>query len=186
MNFLQANTKMISYWKDGHEWPARGAGGRGIVHLLFAICLSSCATTPQQPHAPSQLAPDESVTVSNHWVKVRSNPPTWYPRGTRSDCPTDFRSGEWVETGNREGTRFFIPLDVSGGIPRKTLVKEALAARGPEVLCPAVGENSISFFKMVGNIVIAPPLFLMTLAGAKYGPQEKFTVDRKTFFPFDP
>lgn len=163
-----------------------GTGIRGAMHLLFAISLGSCARTPQQSISPARLARDEVVIVSAHWVKVRSNPPTWYPRGTRSDCPTDYRSGEWVETGDHDSTRFFIPLHVSGGIPRKTLVKEALAARGPDRHRPATGETYASVVKVVGNIVVGPPLFIMALAGAKYGSHEKFTVDRKTFCPFDP
>lgn len=164
----------------------RVAGVRRIVQLLFAICLSSCATTPRQTNAPTGPAPDISVSTSGHWVKVRSNPPTWYPRGTRSDCPTDFRSGEWVVTGDHDGTRYFIPLHVTGEIPRKALVKEALAARGPDVCRPPTGEKFASFAKVVGNIVVGPPLLLMTLYGAKRGPQEDFTVDKKTISPFDP
>jgi hypothetical protein len=170
----------------GHDWMSRDAGARGVIQLMFAISLSSCGTTPHQPQAPTGLAPYQSVTASGHWVKVRSNPPTWYPRGTRSDCPIDFRSGEWVKTDNHDGTRLFIPFHVTGEIPRKTLLKEALAARGPDVHQPPTGENCASFAKVVGNIVVGPPLFLMTLYGAKYALHEKFTVDRKTFFPFDP
>lgn len=174
-------------WKDMIDWLARIAGSRSIIRLIFAISLSSCATTPQQPHAPSRPALDETVAASGHWVKVRSNPPTWYPRGTRSDCPTGFRSGEWVETGDRDGTRYFIPLHVSGGIPRKTLVKEALAARVTDAHRPSVCEKSASFVKMVGNIVVGTPLTLLALYGAAASsPDGEVHGDWEPIAPFRP
>lgn len=169
---------------DWRNLVARGNGGRAGIYLSIMISLGSCATTPTPSRTPSGIAPNQTVTVSVHWVKVRSDPPTWYPRGTRSDCPTDFRSGEWVETGDHEGTRYFIPLHVSGTISRKLLVNEALAARRTDAHGPSTTDGCRNLANTVGNIIVAPPLLIMSLYGAKYGPQEKFSVDKKTFVPF--
>ncbi len=178
---------MTSHMHGKSNGKARVAVNRALILLLFAISLSSCATTSQQPHAPSRIAPDPSGAVSGHWVKVRSNPPTWYPRGTRSDCPTDFRNGEWVDTGDRDGTRYFIPLHVSGGIPRETLLKEALAARGTDAHRPSVCAKSASFVKVVGNIVVGTPLTLLALYGAAASsPDGEVHGDWEPIVPFRP
>jgi hypothetical protein len=152
-----------------------------IACLLFAMAAISCQTT-----TPPTAAVQQPVTRKN-WVKVSSQPPTYYPRGTPSDCPTDFRSGEWVVTGDNEGTRYFIPLHANGGIPRAMLLEEALAARKTDVYRSTTAEQCGEFAKTVGTIVVAPPLFMMALAGSQYGPPlEECPIDKKTFFPFDP
>lgn len=98
-----------------------------IVCLLFAIASISCQT-----NTPPTVAVQQPVTCKN-WVKVSSQPPTYYPRGTSSDCPTDFRSGEWVQTGDEKGTRYFIPLHGLTHERRSNLLYEALAARSPNM-----------------------------------------------------
>jgi hypothetical protein len=92
--------------------------------LLMMFFLSSCATT-----TPKTVNP----VPSPHWVKVRSNPPTYYPRGTPSDCPTDFHNGEWVHTGDDKDTRYFLPLRGLSSERRTNLLHEALAARSPNM-----------------------------------------------------
>jgi hypothetical protein len=47
---------------------------------------------------------------SQHWVKVSSRPPTFYPRGVAVNVPTDCQSGEWVDTADAQAPRYFIPL----------------------------------------------------------------------------
>ena len=106
--------------------------GRLAVLLLLTVLASSCATTRSsqlrtEPTGSSRMAP----AVTSQWVKVRSNPPTWYPRGTPADCPTDHRSGEWIHTGDEFGTCYFIPLHGMAKDKHASLFKEALAARSP-------------------------------------------------------
>ena len=101
-----------------------------------------------------------------NWVKVRSNPPTWYPRGTRIDCPIDHRSGEWIHTEDSQGTRFFIPLHVTGTIPRQTLVKEALAARSTRKKFRNSANNCAICIQEAGNIVVGVPLTMLALYSA--------------------
>ena len=109
-----------------------------IVGLLSGICLSSCSTTapPRQGGAVMPPAP------STNWVKVRSNPPTWYPRGVPADCPTDYYNGEWVFTENSQNSRFFIPLRNLPYNRRADLLDEALAARTPEKVARIAREDA--------------------------------------------
>jgi len=67
--------------------------------------------------------------MSEKWVKVRSAPPIWYPRGVSTDCPTDHRNGDWVYTEDAAGTRFFIPRHGLSKERRNVLLNEAAAAR---------------------------------------------------------
>jgi len=82
-----------------------------------------------------------AARVSQHWVNVSSHPPTFYPHGVAVDCPTDYQSGEWIYTGDAQGTRFFIPLRGIVGIPRQSLVQEALDARSERVKRQIAHEN---------------------------------------------
>jgi hypothetical protein len=110
-----------------------------LLHVTLLLGCASC-TAPKSAMIPDRgmMAPERGTPpavsdgASQHWVKVSSRPPTFYPRGVAADYPTDFRSGEWVYTGDAQGTRFFIPLRGIVGIPRKTLIDEALSARSEE------------------------------------------------------
>lgn len=93
--------------------------------LPATLLMSQCAPT-EGVHPQTVCAVTPS---SQHWTKVSARPPTFYPRGVGSDIPTDFKSGEWVSTGDAQDTHYFIPAHDCGGIPRQTLVNEALAAR---------------------------------------------------------
>jgi len=102
-----------------------------VLILPAALLLSQCVPTPT-PTPTKDTAPRTATAVavpSQHWVKVSSHPPTFYPRGVAADCPTDCQSGEWIHTGDKQDTRYFIPVRGCGGVPRQTLVNEALAAR---------------------------------------------------------
>ena len=99
-----------------------------MLVLPSALLLSQCAPTS----APDSGTPAVSAIVSSHWVQVSSRPPTFYPRGVSAECPTDIESGEWVTTGDAKGTRYFIPVSCPPGVPRKTLVNEAISARSPQ------------------------------------------------------
>jgi hypothetical protein len=145
---------------------------------LLGICLTSCATTSSRSQTATKRPPASTPKsgIDANWVKVRSNPPTWYPRGTRSDCPTDFRSGEWVETGDQQGTRYFIPLRVTGPTPRQTLVNEALAARSTCKKLRNSTDNVAICLKEAGNIVVGVPLtFLAWCGAAEASPDQSVT-----------
>ena len=62
--------------------------------LPAALLLSQCAPAERSTPRPSTV----SSVSSRHWVKVSSNPPTYYPCGVTADTPTDCHSGEWVHT----------------------------------------------------------------------------------------
>jgi len=113
---------MKSFFKSG----TRISHSRRALLVMAGSLLSACAPTAIQ--TPPATAAVPSINAA-HWTKVTSKPPTWYPRGVAADCPTDFRSGEWISTGDAHGTRFFIPVK---GIPtgkRQDLLHEALAFR---------------------------------------------------------
>jgi hypothetical protein len=96
-----------------------------MLVLPSTLLLNQCASTKtQQPETPVV-----SSVVSNHWVKVSSHPPTFYPRGVPTDCPTDYQSGDWIYTEDASDTRFFIPLKGIAPAKRQALVQEAQALR---------------------------------------------------------
>lgn len=122
---------------------------------LLGICLSCCATTP-----PTDPSPPPAPNAN--WVKVRSTPPTWYPRGTPAGCATDGQSGEWVNTGDAADTRFFIPFHGPSDFPRRTLVNEALAARSERKKRQITDEDRAEFTRKALNIplsIAAMPVF---------------------------
>jgi hypothetical protein len=112
--------------------------------------------------APTGGAPPRTVTVVpvsiQHWVKVSSRPLTFYPRGVAADAPTDCLSGEWVHTGDAQDTRYFIPFHGLGGIPRQTLVNEALSARSDKKLRQIAAEDRDIRNKDVSHAVLTAPL----------------------------
>lgn len=96
----------------------------GLLFLLGS--LASCSTSS---HSDSESAP---VTFQpNHWHKVRSSPPTYFPKGVPADHPTSFSDGNWVLTGDKADTRYFIPLR---GVASKSLVREANTTMTPNRL----------------------------------------------------
>jgi hypothetical protein len=70
---------------------------------LIMMLLSSCASTMPSPDAPSSSPGHPLSALNQRWVKVETNPPTWYPRGTPADCSTDYRNGDWIYTENAAG-----------------------------------------------------------------------------------
>lgn len=97
------------------------------IVALLAIMISSCSTSinldPSTHTVPA---------LSKSWVKVRSKPPTWYPRGVAADYPTGHHDGMWIYAEDSLGTRFFIPHHGLSPDLRRSLENEALAARHPE------------------------------------------------------
>ena len=83
----------------------------GILFLLgsLASCSSKSSSVTYQP---------------SHWHKVRSTPPTYFPKGVPANHPTGLRDGSWVFTGDKAKTRYFIPLR---GVASNNLITEARA-----------------------------------------------------------
>lgn len=97
-----------------------------ILGILIAVaCLNSCGTGLSEKPAPTPTTVNQQ-----HWHKVKTNPPTYFPRGVSADHPTDNQSdGMWVKTGDAAGTRYFIP---NRGVDSRLLVAEALTQVTPE------------------------------------------------------
>lgn len=114
------------------------------------------AVSCQLSDIPPKANPATPV-VRDHWVKVTARPPTYYPRGVPADTSTDHWSGEWVDTGDDLGTRYFIPLHGLGGVDRRSLVQEALAARSDKKLAQIAAEDrEIRDTQMIQTVVFGP------------------------------
>lgn len=116
--------------------------------LALAACLlASCADGPKDQPAPkvSGLNPD-------HWQRVKSEPPTYYPKGVPADHPTDQGDGYWVLTGDEAGTRYFVPARDKNA---RELLAEAMTAVTPEqrkAMNRSGGGADISGRKVAGGI----------------------------------
>jgi hypothetical protein len=95
-----------------------------LSFLLFCLALTSCGNGKQRFTGPSALE-------TGHWYQAKSNPPTYYPKGIRSDHPTKIEDGSWVYAGDQAGTRYFIPDNGADGHSSQDLESEALAAMHP-------------------------------------------------------
>jgi len=112
--------------------------------LLAVTC--SCSTS-REVDSSTHVVPK----MSKGWVKVSSEPPTWYPRGVPADHPTDYRSGEWIHLKDTANTRFFIPLNGLLTEKRKSLEAEAMAARHPDLIKNEKNEGIAQTAKGVGG-----------------------------------
>lgn len=158
--------------------------GRPAVLLMLAVIVSSCATPRSQLRTGATGSSRMAPAVTSQWVKVRSNPPTWYPRGTPADCPTDHRSGEWVYAEDAAGTRYFIPLHGMATGQRKSLVKEALAARSARKQLRSSTEDCAICIKEAGNIAVGVPLTMLALYGASASSPDLTVSDIELIRPF--
>jgi hypothetical protein len=93
----------------------------GLLFLMGSLASCSSSSNPDSKTSPVAFQP-------NHWHKVRSNPPTYFPKGVPADHPTRFSDGSWVFTGDKADTRYFIP---AGGVASKNLITEAMATMTP-------------------------------------------------------
>ena len=125
--------------------------------LLAAVLLVSCQAT-----APPVARP--SAPRSDHWVKVASHPPTYYPRGVPADAPNGPGDGEWVFTGDEQGTVFYLPLRNHGKVPRDVLLAEARSARSKKRLQEiARRDRELQMEAVVGATFGLPLLFGIAL-----------------------
>jgi hypothetical protein len=125
--------------------------------LLAALLLSQCAPTGGTPPQAATAVP----VTSQHWVKVSSHPPTFYPRGIAANYPTDCHSGEWVSTADAQDTRYFVPFHGLGGQSRQDLVNEMLSMRSERKLNQLAAEDR----KSLGRFMILIPINAMGMLG---------------------
>jgi hypothetical protein len=141
--------------------------------LLFAIAATSCQTHSEPP----TVAVRQTVMRKN-WVKVSSQPPTFYPKGVAANSPTDHWSGEWVDTGDENGTRYFIPLRGISGTNRQMLVKEALSQRSERKLAVIAAEDDEILARNIRNMALfGPPVYGTMILGMMVGVPPSGEVD---------
>jgi len=94
-----------------------------------------------------------------------------------ADVPTDHWSGEWVDTDDEFGTRYFIPFRKLGGMDRRTLVNEALSARSERKLAQIAKEDEEILARNIRNTALfGPPVYAGVLLAAMGG-ASSFEVD---------
>ena len=134
---------------------------------IFVAVTCSCSTS-REVDSSTHVVPQ----MSKGWVKVSSEPPTWYPRGVPADHPTDYRSGEWIYLKDTADNRFFIPLH--GLLPekRKALQAEAMAARHPDLIKNENNKDIAQTAKGVGGgfILAIGHVILSIFTGGMYLP----------------
>ena len=94
------------------------------ILLALLIGLNSCQSTSPAYAGPAALH-------SGNWVRVQKRPPTYFPKGLPANSPTQPWDGSWVETGDRAGSRFFIPAHGIGELTPTQLTAEAQAMVQP-------------------------------------------------------
>lgn len=137
---------------------------RGHACFLFALPLISCQTsTPTATEVPK-------TATRTHWVKVSSQLPTYYPRGMSANAPADHWSGEWVDTDDERGTRYFIPFSGLGDMNRQVLIDDALSARSERKLAKIAAEDEEILIRNIRNMALfGPPVFVGGLAAGMAG-----------------
>ncbi len=142
----------ILLMKTSYSNRLRRSGCQFTSLVILAAVTSSCATSKKSDPS-THVAP----AIGRSWVKVKSKPPTWYPRGVPADHPTDFYSGEWFYLEDTADTRFFIPIH--GLLPdkRKALKAEAMAARHPDTIQRITSEERVRKSKGVLSAIIVAP-----------------------------
>jgi hypothetical protein len=143
----------------------------GLACLLIVIAAASCqTTTPPAADATKTLTP-------SHWVKVSSQPPTYYPRGVSADHSTDHWSGEWVYADDAKGSRYFIPIHGLGTVNRQSLIQEALSARSEKKLAKIAAEDREIRNKGLRKSFILIPANLLLAMGGGFGGFDEAMLD---------
>ena len=118
-----------------------------LTSLGILVAVTCSCSTSREVDSSTHVAPE----MGKGWVKVSSEPPTWYPRGVPADHPTDYRSGEWIYLKDRTDTRFFIPLHGLLTDKRKALEAEAMAARHPDLIKNENNKDIAQTAKVLGG-----------------------------------
>ena len=102
-----------------------------LITALTAGLLASCKSSAPGKPEKKPIGPVYSALQSGNWQRVQTKPPTYFPKGIPADHPTDYRDGFWVNSGDSQGSRFFIPARGSS-ISQEQLIAEAMEAMTPE------------------------------------------------------
>lgn len=140
--------------------------------LLFAIAAMSCQTNTKPPTASVQ-----QPAMRKNWMKVSSQPPTYYPNGVAADSPTDHWSGEWVYSNDENGSRYFIPIHGLGTVTRQSLVQEALSARSEKKLARIAAEDREIRKQGLRKSFILIPANLLLAIGGGFGSFDEALLD---------
>lgn len=128
---------------------------RNLPLTLALMTLVSCQNTPIQKTSPVD---------KSHWVKTSHQPPSYVARGYDPAAGTTSSEGEWIETGDAVGSRYFIPFRVTEPLSKTELVKEAMAARTEKKQRAITSDNKKELAKDVGLNLLAAPLHVMRVA----------------------
>lgn len=101
-----------------------------IILVLAAGMLAACQSNAPGKPKPQPVGPVTSALQSGHWKRIQTKPPTYFPTETPADQSTDYRDGFWVDAGDSQGTRFFIPAHGTQ-LSQEHLIAEAHAAMSP-------------------------------------------------------
>lgn len=109
----------------------------------------------------------------SHWVKASDHPSSYVVRGYDPTSGTSYSDGEWIETGDTQGSRYFIPYKVTGSVPKPELVKEALAARTEKKRQEIASHNREHSVRDAGLFVLGTPVWstyiaALAMAGAAH------------------
>jgi len=130
--------------------------------MLTLMMLASCQSTKIHKY----------VTFDNsHWVKASDHPPSYVVRGYDPTAGTTYSEGEWIETGDEPGSRFFIPYKVTGPVSKPDLVREAMGARTEKKRQEIASHNRQHTAKNMGLFVLGTPVwstYVAALAMAHY------------------
>ena len=136
-------------------WHLRGLFSfRGLRNLPFMLALMMLASC--------QSAKIQKTTAfdKTHWVKAFDHPPSYVARGYDPADGTTYSEGEWIESGDAKGSRYFIPYKVTGPVPRPELVKEAIAARTDKKRQEIASHNRKHLAKNLGLFVLGTPVWM--------------------------
>jgi len=96
-----------------------------LTPLAIALMMSSCTSTSRSGHS-SVKAVSALASPTSNWCLVKSNPPTYYPKGFPAGSPTTHEDGDWIYAG-ANGEQWFVPKNGVRGFTPEQLHKEAFS-----------------------------------------------------------
>jgi hypothetical protein len=134
------------------------AATRVLAIILVIEALVSCGTNSNEKAAPPV------AFNASHWHRVNNDPPTYFPKGVPANHGTEFSDGYWVSTGDKKGSRYFIPARRADTM---ALIAEAQAAMTPEKAAQLErDDHDADLNDVAGNVVKGGILTVLGLAEA--------------------
>lgn len=145
--------------------------GPSVAAAHVRRCLAGVLTVAMLASCQSAKVQKTAAVDKSHWVKASDHPPSYVARGYDAASGTTYSEGEWIETGDEQGSRYFIPYKVTGPVRKPELVKEAMAARTEKKQEEIVAHNRQHLAKTVGLFVLGTPVWsaygaALAMAGA--------------------